>query len=62
MTINRARKILGKSSNKFSDEEIDRLINQFSYIAETVSQIIVSKQTTRGVEVDGRKEDYVKGS
>lgn len=50
ITVNRARKILGKSSNKFTDEEIENLIDQFSSIAEIVTTIVGSKQTTTGIE------------
>lgn len=58
MTITLARKILGKTSRKFSDEEIELLINQFSDIAEIVTGIVGSKKGTRGIELASRKVDY----
>lgn len=58
MTIFQARKILGKSSTKFTDDEIESLINQFSEIANIVTDIIGSKQTTKGIEYADRKVDH----
>ncbi len=58
MTIIEARKTLGKTSEKFSDEEIQTLINQFSQIAEIVTSIVGSKQTTRGIERGDGKEEH----
>ncbi len=58
MTLSDARKILGKSSNKFSDIEIEYLINQFYEIADVVTEIIGSKTTTKGIELSDRKVDY----
>lgn len=58
MTIAQARKILGKSSEKFSDSEIESLINQFTSIAEVVCSIIGSKNLTMGIEASPKKEDY----
>ncbi len=58
MTIQHAKKLLGKTSNKFSDSEIDFLISQFYGIAEIVTSIVGSKQTTRVIESNLKKEDY----
>lgn len=57
MTIERARKILGKSSKKFSDDDIELLINQFYGIAEIMSNMVGSKKTPKGIETVSRKAD-----
>jgi hypothetical protein len=60
ITVNRARKLLGKTSKKFSDNDIGLLINQFYGIAEIVSEMVGSKKTTKGIESTQKKEDYGK--
>ncbi len=58
ITINKARKLLGKTGKNYSDKEIEYLINQFAGIAEVITQIIGSKNTIMGIEPTEKKEDY----
>ena len=58
MTINEARKLLGKTSTEFTDTDIEYLLNQFYEIADIVTGIVGSKQTTKGIESVVRKVDY----
>lgn len=58
ITVNKARKLLGSTGRNYSDKEIEYLINQFSGVAEVITQIIGSKKTTMGIETTKEKEDY----
>lgn len=49
-SVQKARKILGSSSKDYTDKEIELLINQFYALAEIITSIVGSKQTTKGIE------------
>lgn len=58
MTISQARKLLGQSSNNFTDQDIELLINQFLGIAEIVTNLAGSKSKSMGIEYAYKKEEH----
>lgn len=57
-TIDRARKILGKSSNKYTDEDLASIINNLTGVAEIITSVVGSKTETMGIESLNKKGDH----
>lgn len=54
MTVTQARKILGKEALRKSDEDIQKVLNQFYGLAEIVANTIIergSKNKSKGIEI-----------
>ncbi len=54
-SVKKARKILGKSSDKYTDREIEELINIFTKLAGVISDIVGSKDTTTGIDLASKR-------
>lgn len=58
ITINHARKIVGKEESSMNDEEVQTLLNDFYELAEIITKLICgSKSVNRGIEMTTKKDD-----
>jgi hypothetical protein len=62
LTVKQSRKILGKTSEKYSDTELELLLAQFYSLAEVIAATITgSKNISTGLDSSVRKAENKNG-